>query len=423
MASKEIKQKSNSTNLAWAVLERGAQVLLSMLLAGLIARYFGVEAFGAYQYAMAVLFIATAVTWLCPAEAFYARINKNGELPACVISTSILYRLIISLVVYLSILIYILVFVGEGYKPAFVLILATALIYSEPLGIFRFLLECQGYYHVTARLRMAGLALKLVLVALSVFLSQSYLLVVSFLLLESVVIGLGCVVLYAKVDVGYKFNLRDFDINLAVSFFKEGAPFWVGLVAMNLFTKVDRLFMEYNLSKHDFGHYSAALSTFEQFTSIATMMMAVLGPALIYRVADGVVVKNLLLVAAIFFAVGVMGVGSLYFASEYLIPILYGKEFSSAIPLFKFVIFFGPLVFVDVALSAFMIKNRSAYFFSLKWVVVFFVAALANYFLFDRLGLRAGATAYGIGWGVALGFSLMYFKLWLNESKSLKVQG
>lgn len=423
MASKEIKQKSNSANVAWAVLERAAQVLLSMVLAGLIARYFGVEAFGAYQYSMAVLFIATAVTWLCPAEAFYARINTNGELPTSIISTSILYRLIISLVVYLSILIYVLVFIEEGYKPAFVLILSTALIYSEPLGIFRFLLECQGYYHVTARLRMAGLTLKLVLVALSIWLSQSYLLIVSLLLLESVIIGLGCVVLYSKVDVGYKFNLRDFDVKLAVSFFKEGAPFWVGLVAMNLFTKVDRLFMEYNLSKQDFGHYSAALSTFEQYTSIATMMMAVLGPALIYRAGEGAVIKNLLLVAAIFFAVGVMGVGALYFASEYLIPILYGKDFSPAIPLFKYVIFFGPLVFVDVALSAFMIKNRSAYFFSLKWIVVFFVAALANYLLFERLGLRAGAAAYGIGWGVALGFSLVYFKLWLNESKVLKVQG
>tara|TARA_R110000868_G_scaffold48354_3_gene157122 strand:- start:8883 stop:10151 length:1269 start_codon:yes stop_codon:yes gene_type:complete len=420
---RKIKQKSNAVNVAWAVLERGVQVVLSMVLTGLIARYFGVEAFGAYQYSMAVLFVATAVTWLCPAEAFYARINKSGELAAAVISTSIMYRLIISIVVYSSILIYVLLFVEEAYKFAFVLILATSLIYSEPLGIFRFLLECQGYYHVTARLRMLGLSLKCVLLALSIWLSQSYLLVVSVLLLESMVIGVGCVILYSKVDVNYKFTVMDFDVRLAVSFFKEGAPFWVGLVAMNLFTKVDRFFMEYNLSAHDFGYYSAALSAFEQYTAIATMMIAVLGPTLIYRVGEKDLAINLLSVAGFFLTLGVIGAGGLYFASDYLIPILYGDNFSMAIPLFKYVIFFGPLVFIDVALSSLIIKNRSAYFFSLKWVVVFLVAALANYFLFETFGVRAGATAYGIGWAVALVFSLMYFGFWFNTRKIIyKVQ-
>ena len=400
--------KSNIFNIGWALSERAIQVILSIVVTGIIARYFGVGLFGAYQLAMSVLFITTAMTWLCPAEIFYSRLNKDGSLPVAIINTSIIYRVMISGLVYIGLLIYVLFSIESHEQLAFILILSTAILYSEPFGIFRFQLECRGCYYITSRVRLLALSIKVILVLLFVYSEMEPFLIVCALVSESLLTTIGCLFFYKKLDPSYEFRLCNFDVKLMRSFFNDGVKFWFGLVCMNSFLRFDRIFMEMNLTVEQFGHYAAAFSALEQFTALATMLLAVMGPIYIYRSSQYELMKNSMLMLSIFASLGAVGALVLYFLAYYLITILYGSAFIDTVPMFKKIVVVAPLVFMDVSLASMIIKNKSSLFFSIKWFVVLLIAAVVNIYGYRVWGWQAGVYGYIVGWGVALIFSGTY---------------
>ncbi|MBA2074273.1 hypothetical protein B1L08_07935 [Aeromonas veronii] len=403
--------KGNLKNITWALGERVVQILLSMVVTGLIARHFGVELFGAYQLAMSVLFIITAMTWLCPAEIFYSRLKENGSLDISVINTSIVYRLAISITIYIGLLIYVFLSVSGANQAYFIMILSIGILYSEPMGIFRFQLECRGYYYITSRIRLCSLFIKCAMVALLVFMDASPFLILLALILESMLVSLGCYFFYKRVDKGYSFKLSTIEKSLMNEIFNDGVKFWLGLICMNAFLKFDRVYMESQLPSNDFGHYAAAFSAFEQFTALGTMLLAVLGPILVYRAASDKILKNSMLMLLIFTVLGVMGAVLLYMISPLLISILYGDEYIQSVPIFDKLIVFSPLVFMDVALSSIIIKNKSSVFFSVKWISVLLAAIIINVIGYPLIGWQAGLLGYIVGWAIAFTFSLIYLIL------------
>jgi polysaccharide transporter, PST family len=414
-----IAMKGNLKNIIWALGERVVQILLSMVVTGLIARHFGVELFGAYQLAMSILFIITAMTWLCPAEIFYSRLKENGSLDVSVINTSIAYRLVISITIYIGLFVYVLLSITDANQAYFIMILSIGILYSEPMGIFRFQLECRGYYYITSRIRLCSLVIKCAMVALLVFIDASPLSILLALILESVLVSFGCYVFYQRIDKGYSFKLNTIDKSLMYEIFNDGVKFWFGLICMNAFLKFDRIYMESKLSSSDFGHYAAAFSAFEQFTALATMLLAVLGPILVYRAASDKILKNSMLMLLVFTALGMMGAAVLYMISPLLISILYGDEYIESVPIFDQLVLFSPLVFMDVALSSIIIKNKASVFFSAKWSSVLLVSLLINVIFYPQIGWQAGLLGYIVGWVIAFMFSLTYIILF-QKRKNLE---
>lgn len=403
-----IEMKGNLANIIWALSERVVQILLSMVITGLIARHFGVELFGAYQLAMSILFIITAMTWLCPAEIFYSRLKENGSLDASVINTSIVYRLAISISIYVGLLIYVFSSVSDANQAYFIIILSIGILYSEPMGVFRFQLECRGFYYITSRIRLYSLVIKCTIVALLVFIGSSPLWILLALILESALVSFGCYFFYKKLDKNFVFDLKTIDKSLMYEIFNDGIKFWFGLICMNAFLKFDRIYMESKLPSSDFGHYAAAFSAFEQFTALATMLLAVLGPILVYRAANDKILKNSILMLLIFTALGIMGAAVLYIISPILISILYGSEYIASVPIFDKLVIFSPLVFMDVALSSIIIKNKASVFFSAKWGCVLSAALIINIVGYPLIGWQAGLLGYTVGWAIAFMFSLTY---------------
>jgi PST family polysaccharide transporter len=405
----DIKPKKNTLNVVWAVSEKIIQVVLSMLITGLIARYFGVELFGSYQFAMSVVFVATSLTWLCPAEIFYSKVDSEGKLSSVTISTSIIYRLLISILVYGGVILYVLFFKSEGGQGIFILMLSVIILYSEPLGIFRFLLECQSYYYVMTIIRMIALIVKLIIVSSFIFCDVSPVLILLPIIIEGLIVSVAAYSIYRLVDKSYVFNARVFDRLLAVSFFKQGLKFWVGLVCMNIFLKFDRLFMGSKLDKEQFGYYSAALSAFEQFSTISIMLVAVLAPVLIYRAGNQNLRRNTMLMTLMFLFMGLLGSGILYIISDFLIILLYGQEFSSSIAIFELSLIIIPFVFLDASLSTYLIKRNVSIYFSFKWVVVLLLSVVLNFFLFPLIGWQSGVMSLLFCWIIAFIFSFSFY--------------
>src|SRR3978361_457487 len=55
-------------NIVWLGLERLTQIALAIAISGVLARYFGPDTFGKWQYANTLLLVLSPITWVCGAE-------------------------------------------------------------------------------------------------------------------------------------------------------------------------------------------------------------------------------------------------------------------------------------------------------------------------------------------------------------------
>lgn len=401
--------KNNISNVAWALIERVVQISSAMLFTGIIARYFGIETFGAYQFATSVLLVATSLTWLCPTEMFYGRLDADGGLDTATIVTSVFYRFAISVIVFVGAAMYVAYWVDSGVQRTFILILSVAILYSEPLGIYRFLIETRGGYRLTARLRMLCVVLK-VLAVYGLVASRANIIVVLIpVIAEAACVCIGCLWIYRKQGFSISIPIMDFDRKLAFQFLREGFRYWIGLAGMCFFLRVDRFFLEGRLSPQDFGAYSAAMSLLEQFTSVATMLVAVLGPMIVYRSTREKAPARVLALAALMGLAAVCGAAFLSFFSAPLISLLFGKDFSRSEEIFRFAILFAPLIYIDTALTTLLLREKATSLFAIKGVVACGVAIFVNYSFFSVWGWKSGIWGYGLGWSVSLAFTATYF--------------
>ncbi|MGI2125806.1 oligosaccharide flippase family protein [Shewanella oncorhynchi] len=413
-----MKPGSNLSNLLWALSEKVLTILLTLITTAAVARYFGVELFGSYQYAMSVLFVATSLTWLCPSEALFSKVKPDGTIENSIIVTSIIYRFTVSILVWLGVFLYVMLYIESSSQLAFILILTITLIYSEPLGVFRFLLECQGYYHLTARVRLFSLITKVSLTLIFVYFTLHPAIVIAPIIIETMLVSGLCYYLIKKYDKTLKVSFRHFEKKIAKMFFFEGVKLWFGLVCMNFFLKLDRLLLQDNASEKIFGLYAAAFSVLEQLTSLSTMIFAVLGPVLIYRASVLELQKNTLKLSGLMFCAGTIGAAIMYFLSDYFIVLVYGEGYLESVAMFKMLVFVVPLVFFDSALNAFVIKNKSALFFFFKWLSVLLTAYMVMNTYLDSYGWMAGVYGYYAGFIMAVFISLCYFYFYKNKGLS-----
>lgn len=401
--------KKNISNVAWGLVERVVQIGSAMVFTALIARYFGIETFGAYQFATSVLLVSTSLTWLCPAEMFYGRLDADGGLDNATIVTSVYYRFAISLIVFIGAAIYVACRIDSSLQRAFILLLSVSILYSEPLGIYRFLIETRGAYRLTARLRMFGVIAKVAVVYGLVANRANILVMLLPVIAESAFISLGCLWIYRAQGFTISFPIRYFDARLAYQFLREGFRYWIGLAGMCFFLRVDRFFLEGRLSAQDFGAYSAAMSLLEQFTSVATMLVAVLAPMIVYRSARKEAPARVLALAVFMVVAAVCGAVFLSYFSSPLINLLFGKDFSRSEEIFKFAILFAPLIYLDAALTTLLLREKATTIFAIKGLVACGVAIFVNYSFFSLLGWKSGIWGYGLGWSVSLVFTATYF--------------
>ncbi len=87
-------------NILWALIERGLQIVLTLIITGLIAREFGPELYGKWQYALSLLFIATTLTYLCGSEVVVPRLVAQPENAGKILGTAFTIRVLISAIAY-----------------------------------------------------------------------------------------------------------------------------------------------------------------------------------------------------------------------------------------------------------------------------------------------------------------------------------
>lgn len=407
-------------NLVWLGCERVTQIVVAIVISGVLARYFGPDVFGKWQYANTLLLVLVPVTWVCGAEILVPTIvHEPPERLGTILGSAFALRFGISLGAMLVTWLVLGVGAGTGHIDAVVAAmlagLAMTMLFREPFGVIGAWLQSRTHSKPALVAAIAAAVAKMVIVLLFVRVAIHPAQFGWLWALEAAAIAAALVVYYAKQHGG---TLGwHIELSLFRRFVSAGSVFWIGLICMYLFLKLDRLMLERVVSYADLGRYSAAQQLNENWITLALMLSQTLGPAFIYRVHDSAkLLRNVVRLLAMTAALMIGGALVLDALGGLIIRLVFGPGFEGATDIFRWAVWLSVPAGIEAIANLVVLKYQARYVLLAKWLLALACAFAVNLAAIPRFGGHGALMGLAAGYLVAIAVDLYYIRFRLIPS-------
>lgn len=437
------------SNLLWLALERLTQVGVAIVTSGVLARYLGADVFGKWQYANTLLTVVSPITWVCGAEILVPAMVAAGAASSPdrprlgrIMGSAFALRMGIAVIAVLLIWTGMAVGQRRGYFDAMVCSmfagLAVTMLFREPFGVLSSWLQARTYSKPALLLSLSTALLKAAAVYLLVRVAAEPGVFGWVWAVESAAIGIGLLLYYRAyylADKPLDNGLADrpnlpqtdprsvgigwhIDRALLKHFASAGAVFWVGLICMYLFMKLDRLMLEHYIGFAELGRYAAAQQLNENWITLALMLAQTVAPAFVYRVSDKAQLRRnlwrLLMLTGVTMAVGAIAIS---FCSPFIVRLVFGPGFDTAASFLQWAAWLSVLAGLEAICNLFVLKYQAKYIVLLKWLAALAAAFLANLLLIPAFGAHGALMGIAVGYGVTLIIDALFIRRMLSNRK------
>ncbi|UXU88634.1 oligosaccharide flippase family protein [Burkholderia sp. S-53] len=401
-------------NLVWLGLERLTQIGVAIAISGLLARYFGPDVFGKWQYANTLLLVLAPLTWVCGAEILVPTIVQRppAQLGA-VLGSAFVLRIAVSAAALVATWIAIAAGAFDPLVGAMLAGLAVTMIFREPfVGVINAWLQSMTYSKPQLVASMVTALAKALLVWLLVRAAAGPAHFGWLWALEAAAIGFALLLYYRHRNggaLGWAF-----DKPLFRHFATAGTVFWLGLICMYLFLKLDRLMLERHVSFADLGRYSAAQQLNENWITLALMLAQTIAPAFVYRVQDVARLRrNIVRLIAMTACLMTAGALVLDAAAPLIVGKVFGRGYEASVDIFRWAVWLSVPAGIEAIGNLIVLKYQAKFVLLSKWLLALAIAALVNLFAIPRLGLYGALVGLAAGYlaAAAVNFYYIRFKL------------
>jgi PST family polysaccharide transporter len=402
-------------NIVWLGLERLTQIAVAIAISGLLARYFGPDTFGKWQYANTLLLVLSPITWVCGAEILVPTIvHRPPEQLGTVLGSAFALRICVSAVALLLTWGGIALGLTDPLVGAMLAGLAVTMLFREPfVGVINSWLQSMTYSKPQLLTSMTTAVLKAALVYLLVRAASAPSHFGWLWALESAAIG-AVLLLYFMRRHGGKLGWR-VDRSLFRHFATAGTVFWLGLICMYLFLKLDRLMLERAISFADLGRYSAAQQLNENWITLALMLAQTLAPAFVYRIQDAARLRRnmwrLMGMTAVLMIAGALVLDML---AGLIISRVFGPNYEDAIDIFRWAVWLSVPAGVEAIGNLVVLKYQAKFVLLSKWLLALAVAFVINLLAIPRLGAYGALVGLAAGYLAAAAVNLYYIRFKLR---------
>jgi PST family polysaccharide transporter len=402
-------------NIVWLGLERLTQIAVAIAVSGVLARYFGPDVFGKWQYANTLLLVLAPITWVCGAEILVPTIvhRPPAEL-GTVLGSAFVLRLAVSAAALLVTWAGIAAGATDPLVGAMLAGLAVTMLFREPfVGVINSWLQSMTYSKPQLLTSMATALVKAALVYLLVRAAAAPARFGWLWAVESAAIGIVLVLYYIRRNGGtLGWHVKR---TLFRHFATAGTVFWVGLICMYLFLKLDRLMLERAISFADLGRYSAAQQINENWIALALMLAQTIAPAFVYRVQDAARLRrNVWRLTAMAAALMVGGALVLDLLAHFIITRVFGPNYEGAIDIFRWAVWLSVPAGIEAIGNLIVLKYQAKFVLLSKWLLALAVAFAANLLLIPRFGAYGALCGLAAGYVAAASVNLYYIRLTLR---------
>ncbi|MBU9572341.1 oligosaccharide flippase family protein [Burkholderia multivorans] len=403
-------------NLVWLGLERLTQIGVAIAISGLLARYFGPDVFGKWQYANTLLLVLAPLTWVCGAEILVPTIVQRppAQLGA-VLGSAFALRIGVSVAALVATWIAIAAGAFDPLVGAMLAGLAVTMVFREPfVGVINAWLQSMTYSKPQLVASMFTAFAKALLVWLLVRAAAAPARFAWLWALEAAAIGFVLLLYYRHRNGG---SLGwTFDKPLFRHFATAGTVFWLGLICMYLFLKLDRLMLERHVSFADLGRYAAAQQLNENWITLALMLAQTIAPAFVYRVQDVARLRrNIVRLIAMTAALMTAGALVLDAAAPLIVGKVFGRGYEASVDIFRWAVWLSVPAGIEAIGNLIVLKYQAKFVLLAKWALALAIAALANWLAIPRLGLYGALVGLAAGYAAAAAVNFYYIRFKLRS--------
>lgn len=404
------KNKKILVNIFWLCSEYTFKLICGTVVAALVARKLGVKDFGLFQYALSLVVVFTALSYICGSSVLVPRlINADAIERKSLMGNAFILRMTFSIVAYILLVLF-AYFTTELNQLYLIAILGASILVSESFGVVTAWLQSQTNNKPRSVLVNISSLVKVCIISILFYYDvKSPLVYATAWLVEPVIIAVGLMIFFYDQHKSLFFSYSKTQL---IFLLKQSLPFFGGGVIALLIQRLDIIILRYFSSDYILGIYASAIQLLNSgvivFAGILSMSMA---PLLIYKYDDSDKIKKRTLIVTcimLLFSLIVAVIGSCL--APTIIPLLFGEQYREAIPLFSWLLWACCLLFIDSGLTLYLIKMNKGKLIFYKWIIVISFAVPIYTVAIKYYQSYGAIFAYAFTYSLAVFLDLFYLK-------------
>ena len=403
------KKLSNSqvfANLSWMTIQKFVQILSSLVVGIVLARYLGASDYGIYSLLLALATILTTVSTFGLNHLITKEIKLSQRNSSEIVLNSIALRFLVSFLL-IPVFYFIYRFVGEEEYALMVLIILFFQCFNS-LKVVEFYFLSRSYMKPYVVVNVIVLSISVVTKIAMVFWQvelKYFLLLVG---LDYVLGGLLSYYVYSRADRVKK--SRWFNSEVFRELVSKGFPLALSSLTAVIYLKLDVIMLAHYVSKESVGHYAVASRLSEIWYILPGLVVTALFPKVLELKKESVfeykrsIDQLLYFMVLISFALAIITT----FLSDFIVLLLFGESYSPSADILQIHIWACIFIFMRAVVSKWLIAEDLYY---LSLVTHGFGAVsnvILNFIMIPRLGGEGAAYATLISYGVASYLSLFF---------------
>ena len=379
-------------NLYWAVLGKIVQIIASIFVGILVARYLGPEQYGLMNYVISYVTLFSVIATFGLDSIVIRELSKPGSDRDVLLGSAFILRLFFSSITILLILLTLVLFEADRFTSLMIMMYASSLIVN-PFGIIRNYFTSIIWNELIVKTEIVriviGAAIKLYLL----FNNYSLIWFIAAITFEFMLIASGYLMVYRRrID---RFSKWKFNLETIKMYIRESFPLLLSGTAIIIYQKIDQVMIRNMIDEETLGYFAVAARMTELIIFIPTIIAQTITPLLVQtrqRDENEYQSKRLLFIDIMVWSSFILSL-VLSLSAKPIITILFGNKYLAAIPVLY--VLAWKTVFIGLFESSGQIiivenKQRFAVFRNLIGCVA---AVLFNLLLIPSLGIIGSAIA------------------------------
>jgi len=378
-------------NAGWLIAGKIAQMVLSLFVGVLSARYLGPSNYGLISYGNALIAFFMSLCTLGINSVIVKVLADAPDEQGESLGTAILMRIISS---FCSILLVIgvsfIVDWGQWETIAVVALCSVSLLFHAYDTINYWFLS-QYKSKVTAIAGFIAYAATAMYKILLLILRKSVLWFAFATTVDYIVLGIIYFVAYKKYQ-GPKFS---FSIQKGKQILGKSYHYILSGMMVAIYGHTDKLMLKHLLSDAEVGYYATATAICAMWTFVLSAIIDSMYPEIIQAHKKDKALfdqRNRQLYAIVFYLVVAVSLGFLVLG-DFVIKVLYGEAFAPAAAPLKVVTWYTAFSFLGVARSAWMVCNNLQKHLKYMYIPAIIINVVLNYVLIPVMGATGAAAA------------------------------
>jgi len=388
-------------NTSWLFAEKILRMVVGLFVGIWVARYLGPDRFGLLSYAQSFVGLFVVIAGLGLDGIVVREMVKLPEKEQKILSTVFILKLIGALFTLLILAAAVMLTSNDNYTNMLIFIIASAVVFKS-FNIIDLYFQARVLSKYVVFANMFSLLLSSLLKICLIWMKAPLEAFAWVILFDSIVLALGYLYWFVKVQKRIFLRYKGFDRKLAGYLLRESWPLILSGMVISIYMKIDQVMIKEMLDSEAVGQYAAAVRLSEAWYFIPMVISSSLFPAIINakKISKELYYKRLQTLYDLMVWMAIFIALPMTFFSDWMMNFLYGSLYSESGKVLMIHIWAGIFVALGVVRAKWILTENLQRYVLGYLLVGLLVNIILNYYLIQYVGLKGVAFATLLAQGI-----------------------